>query len=339
MTRIAINGFGRIGRLFFRQVISDPSFEVVAVNDLGDIKNLAYLLKYDTVYGRIDEEIKVEADHILVEDQEIKFFKETDPKFLPWGDLNIDIVVEATGAFVKYELAKAHLDSGAKRVVITAPAKDEDGELGMTCLMGVNEEDMKKVKITSNGSCTTNASAAVIKVLNDSLGVEKAMLNTVHGYTASQSLVDNAVKGDKFRAGRAAAQNIVPFTTGAAIAVSRVVPETRDKFDGIALRVPTISGSVADITFLSKKDTTVEEVNDMLKKASQDPNYEGIISVTEDPIVSSDIIGEASGAIVDLSFTKVVDGNLVKVLSWYDNEMGYVSTLVRHINKVSEYLT
>ena len=336
MSNIAINGFGRIGRLFFRRSFDSENLKVVAINDLAGLENLAYLLKYDTVFGKFNKEVSVKDGALIVDGREIKFFQEKEPQNLPWGKMGVDVVVEATGAFTKYENAKAHLDAGAKRVVITAPAKDEDGELGQTCLVGINEEDIRKVKITSNGSCTTNAAAPVIKVLDEKIGIEKAMLNTIHGYTASQAIVDSPVKGDKFRSGRAGAQNIIPSTTGAAIAVSRVLPKMKGKFDGIALRVPVIAGSVADITFLAKRNTTTDEVNEILKTASKDPAYEGVLTVTEDPIVSSDIIGEPYGAIVDLGFTNVVGGNLVKVLSWYDNEMGYVSTLIKHVEKVIE---
>jgi glyceraldehyde 3-phosphate dehydrogenase len=223
-------------------------------------------------------------------------------------------------------------------VVITAPAKDEDGELGRTILSGVNEDDMKSCQITSNGSCTTNSVAAVVQVLDEAIGVEKALLNTTHGYTASQSLVDGPVRGSDMRRGRAAAQNIVPSSTGAAIAVARAVQSMRGKFDGIALRVPVPAGSIADVTFLAKKNTTVEEVNEALTKAAASPRYKDIMQVTEEPLVSSDILGQPYGATVDLSMTRVVDGNLVKVLSWYDNEAGYVATLVRHVELAAKSL-
>jgi len=335
MAKVAINGFGRIGRLFFRAAFQDKDIEIVAVNDLGNLENLAYLLKYDTVYGRYDKEVKIEGGNLVVGGKAIKCLQEKEPAKLPWKDLNIDIAIEATGFFESYKEAKAHLQAGAKRVVITAPAKDPDGTEGKTVLVGVNEGEFQSVVLTSNGSCTTNAASPVIAVLAENPGIQKAILNTAHGYTATQNLVDGPTRGSDFRRGRAAAQNIVPSTTGAAIAVARAIKELENKFDGIALRIPIVSGSVADITFLAKRKTSVEEINDILRKASVDPRWQGILKVTDDPIVSSDILGEPYGAIVDLGFTKVVDGDLVKVLSWYDNEMGYVSTLVRHVKSIA----
>jgi len=336
MAKIAINGFGRIGRLFFKQILKEKEIEVVAINDLGDVKNLAYLLKYDTVYGRYEEEVKVNNGKLLVAGKEINFFQIKDPKELPWKDLNVDVVIESTGVFEEYEKAKVHLEAGAKKVIITAPAKDADGSLGKTVLIGINENDAKEVLITSNGSCTTNAASPVIQIMSENPGIQKAILNTVHGYTATQSIVDGPVRGSDFRRGRAAAQNIVPSTTGAAIAVTRAIQGLAGKFDGIAMRVPVPSGSIADITFLAKRKTSVEEINEIFKKAAESPRWKGILKVTEDLIVSSDILGEPYGAIVDLNFTKVVDGDLVKVLSWYDNEAGYVSTLVKHLKMVIE---
>ncbi|MEX0689929.1 MAG: type I glyceraldehyde-3-phosphate dehydrogenase [Candidatus Paceibacterota bacterium] len=332
MKKIAINGFGRIGRLFLRQAYDKEDLEIVAVNDLGNVENLAYLLKYDSVYRRYDKSVEVKDGNLIIDGKEVKFLQERDPSKLPWKELGIDIVVESTGVFNEYNKAKVHIEAGAKRVVITAPAKD-DGVEGATVLMGVNEGDLEKVVLTSNGSCTTNAASPIIQVLKEKLGIKKALLNTIHGYTATQGLVDGVASNP--RKGRAAAQNIIPSTTGAAIAVTKAIPELDGKFDGIALRVPVIVGSIADITFISERETSVEEVNKILKEASKEPRWEGIMTTTEDPIVSSDIIGEPYGAIVDLSFTKVVDGDLVKVLSWYDNEAGYVSTLVKHVINVT----
>lgn len=332
--RVAINGFGRIGRLFFRQAFGAEGIEIVAINDLGDVGNLAYLLKYDTVYGRNKGEVRGEPGKLVVDGKEVKVVQEKDPTKLPWKELQIDVVVEATGLFESYEKARVHLAAGAKRVVITAPAKDADGAAGQTVLIGTNGGGFEKVLVTSNGSCTTNAAAPVVAIMSENPGIKKAILSTVHGYTATQNIVDGSGKGGDFRRGRAAAQNIVPSTTGAAIAVTRVVPSLKDKFDGIAMRVPVPAGSIADITFLAKRKTSVEEVNDIFRKAAQESRWKGIMKVTEDQVVSSDIVGEPYGAIVDLSFTKVVDGDLVKVLSWYDNEYGYVSTLVKHVQAV-----
>lgn len=327
MTKLAINGFGRIGRLFFRQMWGKKGFEIAAINDLGSRENLEYLLKYDTVYGRFDGGL-----------DEIQFFQEKDPTKLPWRKLGIDIVVEATGAFESYGKAGVHLETGAKRVIITAPATDEDTKEGKTVLVGVNEQDLATCQISSNGSCTTNAAASVIQVLNENPGILKAILNTAHGYTATQNLVDGPTRGKDVRRGRAAAQNIVPSSTGAAVAVARAIPALAGKFDGIALRVPVVTGSVADITFVAKRKTSVREINEILTKAAASSRWKGILKVTQDPIVSSDIIREPYAAIVDLNFTRVVDGDLVKVLSWYDNEWGYVATLVKHVEASARVL-
>ena len=328
MTKVAINGFGRIGRLFFRQAQEMGNLQIVAINDLGDVDELSYLLKYDSVYGKFEKDLKG-----------IEVFKEKDPAKLPWKKLGVDIVVEATGVFNSYEKAKVHLKTGAKRVVITAPAKDSDGEDGRTVLSGVNEKDMGLSTISSNGSCTTNAASPVIQILSENPGIQKAVLNTTHGYTATQSLVDGPSHGSDPRRGRAAAQNIIPSTTGAASTVTRAIPELEGKFDGIALRVPVVAGSIADITFLTKKKTSVEEINSILSKAAESPQWKNVLKVTDEPIVSSDILQEPYGAIVDLNFTRVVDGDLVKVLSWYDNEWGYVTTLLRHVMISAKELT
>ena len=362
MANIAINGFGRIGRMFFRQAIDHPDINIVAINDLGDAENLAYLLKYDTVYGRLKKEASIKNGNFLVGDKVIKIVQEKEPTKLPWRDMKVDIVIEATGVFDSFKESQMHITAGAKRVVITAPAKDPDGAEGKTVLMGVNDDELKSVLITSNASCTTNAASPVIQIMSENPGIEKAILSTVHGYTATQSIVDSPVKGKDFRRGRAAAQNIVPSTTGAAIAVTRAIKELENlakegklsksefkeleairkklenKFDGISMRVPVPSGSIADVTFISSRKTSKEEINDILRKASTLPRWKGILKVSEDGLVSSDIIGEPYGAIIDLNFTKVVDGNLVKVLSWYDNEYGYVSMLVRHVEAVAKYL-
>jgi len=335
--KIAINGFGRIGRLFFRQAWGDPQIEIVAINDLGDLENLAYLLKYDSVYRTYGKEVKAEKNKgvLIVDGKEIKFIQEKDPASLPWKEMDIDLVVESTGAFESFEKAKAHLDAGSKRVVITAPAKDAEGTAGgETILIGVNDGDLENKVLISNASCTTNSVSPVISVLSQNPGIEKAVLNTVHAYTNTQTMVDSPVKGSDFRRGRAGAQNIIPSTTGAAIATTRVIKELENKFDGIALRVPVVTGSVADITFLAKKKTSVEEINEILRQAAKSPAWQGILKVVEDQVVSSDIIGEPYGAVVDLKFTKVVDGDLVKVLSWYDNEWGYVAMLVKQIAKL-----
>lgn len=338
--RIAINGFGRIGRAFFHLASERDDVEVVAVNDLGDIDNLAYLLRHDSVYGparSIIETKKIDdwRTVLLVDEREIPIFKEKDPTALPWRDLNVDVVVESTGHFTDYAKAKTHLDAGAKRVVISAPAKGSvEGMATGTVLMGINEDLFGTCIMTSNGSCTTNATSPVVQVLHEVIGIEKAMLNTVHAYTATQQLVDGADAGD-WRRGRAAALNIVPSTTGAAQSVTEAVTDLAGKFDGISLRIPVPVGSIADITFVAKRDTTAEEVNDTLRKASQEERWLGILAVVDEPIVSSDIVGSRFAAIVDAPLTRVVGGNLVKVLSWYDNEMGYTQTLLTHVLKAA----
>ncbi|MDP3726434.1 MAG: type I glyceraldehyde-3-phosphate dehydrogenase [bacterium] len=342
--RVAVNGFGRIGRTFFRAAYGRPEFDIVAVNDLGDAKNLAYLLKYDSVYGRAPFSVEVKTQDrkpvfVLDEKKIVSVLKQKDPRLLPWKELDIDIVVESSGVFDSYEKSKAHLESGAKRVVITSPVKDEPiGIHGGTVLMGVNEANLKTCDISSNASCTTNAASPLIAILNETIGIEKALLNTVHSYTASQGLVDTTVKDHDVRRGRAAAHNIVPSSTGAAIAVTKAVTELQGKFDGIAIRVPTINGSITDITFIAKRNTTIKEINDILKKAAREERWKKIFSVTDEPIVSSDIVGTTYASIADLSFTRVVDGNLVKVLAWYDNEMGYAHTLAEHVLKSGQYI-
>jgi len=341
MAKVAINGFGRIGRLFFRQIFDEPQLEIVAINDLGNLENLAYLLKYDSVYRAFPGEISTKKsgtkNYLVVDDKEILVLQEKDPLKLPWKDLKIDIVVEATGVFESFEEAKAHLEAGAKRVVLTAPAKDTEGTAGgKTVFVGINDRELKTTQISSNASCTTNAVYPVMAIMAENPGIQKAVLNTVHAYTNTQTIVDAPVKGSDLSRGRAGSQNIIPSTTGAAIAVTRVLKELENKFDGIALRVPIITGSIADITFLAKRKTSVEEINEIFKKAAKSPRWQGILKVIDEQIVSSDIIGEPFGAIVDLKFTKVVDGDLVKVLAWYDNEWGYCAILLKHTIKTAE---
>jgi len=333
---VAINGFGRIGRSFLRLAYQQYSenINIVAINDLGDMDNLAYLLKYDTAQGASGFEVKASEDgtHMFVNGDDIKVFQEKDPSALPWKEHDIDVVIESTGFFTEYAKAKAHIDAGAKKVVISAPAKGEsvDGVQSGTVIMGVNSEKLQTCQISSNGSCTTNAGSPLVAILNESIGIQKALLNTTHGYTSTQSIVDGPVRGSDYRKGRAAAQNIIPTSTGAAVAVTKAIPDLVGKFDGIACRVPVISGSIADITFLAKRDTSVEEVNQILTDAAQSDRWKGIFTVSTEPIVSSDIIGNTHGSIADLPLTRVVDGNLVKVMAWYDNEMGYTNTLIQH---------
>lgn len=341
MVRVAINGFGRIGRTFFRLAYANPDFEVVAVNDLGDLENLAYLLKYDSVYGRSAFTVEAKDGALLIDGKKVAFTQEREPNKLPWRDLAIDIVVESTGFFTTYEGSKLHLDAGAKRVVVSAPMKGEPADAGVTgatVLMGVNHDQLKTCQISSNASCTTNATSPLIAILKEAIGIDKAVLSTVHAYTASQALVDGPSKKD-MRGGRAAALNIVPSTTGAAIATTLAHPELTGKFDGIALRVPVPVGSIVDVTFISSRDTSVEEVNNALTKAASEPRWNHLFAVTNEEIVSSDIIGSRVGSIADLSFTKVIGGNLVKVLAWYDNETSYTETLVEHVKEAAKHIT
>jgi glyceraldehyde 3-phosphate dehydrogenase len=338
--RVAINGFGRIGRAFLKVSRERDEIEVVAVNDLGDIKNMAYLLKYDTVYKTSPFDVTaVEGSdpYLLIDGKKVLFVSQKDPAQLPWKKLNIDVVVESTGLFTSYDKAKVHITAGAKRVVITAPAKGETETEGATVLMGVNEEKLKSYTLTSNASCTTNAGSPLLAILDEAIGIEKAVLNTVHGYTASQGIVDGPNKKD-WREGRAAAMNIVPSTTGAAIATSKALTQFENKFDGISIRVPVVAGSIVDITFIAKRNTTVDEINIALKKASGTDRWKNIFTVTEEELVSSDILGSKYASIADLKFTRVIGGNLVKVLGWYDNEMGYTHTLVDHVLKAGKLI-
>lgn len=336
-TRIAINGFGRIGRAFFKAAFerkTKPELEIAAINDLGDLEQLAYLLKHDSVYGEWDKEVEAAGEDLVVDGKKIKFIQEREPAKLPWKDLDIDIVLESTGVFEKFLEAKVHLDAGAKRAVISAPAKDEDNDWGKTVLPGVNNEDFAKCQVSSNGSCTTQSASPVMQILKESVGVKKAFLVSSHGYTATQNLIDGPTKSRDFRRSRAAGVNIVPTFTGAAIAVARAVKNLN--FDGVSFRVPVISGSISAITFLAARPTSREELNEIFKKAAAEPRWEGILKTTDEPLVSSDIVGEPFGAIIDLSMTSVVDGDLGAVFSWYDNEAGYTETLVRHVLEVAK---
>ncbi len=334
--RVAINGFGRIGRAFLKVARENQDLEVVAVNDLGNLPNFAYLLKYDSTYGvsSFDVTVDEKKNALVVDGHDVLFTSEKDPTKLPWKALDIDVVVESTGLFTSAEKAMAHITAGAKRVVVSAPIKDapDSPVQGVTVLMAMNEDKLEGNPISSNASCTTNAGSPLIAILDAALGVEKALLNTVHAYTASQALVDGPSKKD-LREGRAAAQNIVPSSTGAALAVTQVATHLKGLFDGISIRVPVIAGSIVDVTFISKRDTTAEEVNNILKKAAAEDRWRNVFTVTEEELVSRDILGNRHASIADLAFTRVVGGNLVKVLAWYDNEMGYTHTLVRHVVK------
>ena len=327
--RVAINGFGRIGRTFFRAAREEGvGFEIVAINDLTNVDTLAHLLKYDSIMGRLDAEVEVKENALVVDGKEIKILAERNPADLPWKDLGVDVVLESTGFFTEGSKAQAHIDAGAKKVIISAPGKNIDG----TFVIGVNDDqyDPATQHIVSNASCTTNCLAPLAKVLNDSFGIERGLMTTIHAYTADQRLQD-APHSDLRRA-RAAAVNMVPTSTGAAAAVGIVLPELKGKLDGFAVRVPTITGSITDLTFTTNREVTKEEVNAALKAAAEGP-MKGIIKYSEDPIVSKDIEGEGISTIFDAPLTKVI-GNQVKVIAWYDNEYGYVARLVMFTNKV-----
>ena len=327
--RVAINGFGRIGRTFFRAAQTEGvGFEIVAINDLTDVETLAHLLKYDSIMGRFNAEVEVKEGALVVDGKEIKILAERDPQNLPWKDLGVDVVLESTGFFTDGTKAKAHLEAGAKKVILSAPGKNIDG----TFVMGVNDDqyDAANHHIVSNASCTTNCLAPMAKVLNDAFGIKQGLMTTIHAYTADQRLQD-APHRDLRRA-RAAAVNMVPTSTGAAAAVGLVLPELKGKLDGFAVRVPTITGSITDLTFTAEREVTVEEVNAAVKAAAEGP-MKGIIKYNEDPIVSKDIEGEPLSTVFDAPLTKVI-GDQVKVIAWYDNEYGYVARLVMFTNKV-----
>ncbi len=341
MARVAINGLGRIGRAFLKAALARPELDVVAANDVADPANLAYLLRFDSVYGRYGTDVAVERDGeptLRVDGHRIRLLQERDPARLPWGALDVDIVVEATGLLESFERARVHLRAGARRVVLTAPAKDADGPDARTALVGVNLDALDAVTLSSNGSCTTNSASPVMQVLHEAIGVRKAMLNTVHGYTATQSLVDAPARGADLRRGRAAAVNIVPASTGAAVAVTRAIPALAGRFDGVAMRVPVVAGSLSAITFLAARPTTAEEINAVLEAASRLERWTRVLAVTREQVVSSDIVGDPHAAVVDLALTKVVDGDLCAVYSWYDNELGFTDSLVEHVLAVARYL-
>ncbi|MBF0930835.1 MAG: type I glyceraldehyde-3-phosphate dehydrogenase [Actinomyces graevenitzii] len=322
-TRVGINGFGRIGRNFFRAALKQGAdFEVVAVNDLTDTKTLAHLLKYDSILGRFDGEVSFTEDSLVVNGKEIKVLAQRNPADLPWGELGVEVVVESTGFFTDGEKAKAHIEAGAKKVVISAPAKNVAG----TFVMGVNDGDYTNdLNIVSNASCTTNCLAPLAKVLHENFGIERGIMTTIHSYTGDQRILD-APHGDLRRA-RAAALNMIPTKTGAAQAVALVLPELKGRFDGLAVRVPTPTGSLTDLTFVAEKEVSVEAIKAAVKAAAEG-ELKGVLEYTEDPIVSHDIVGNPHTSIFDATETKVI-GNLVKVLSWYDNEWGYSNALVR----------
>ncbi|MBR6961692.1 type I glyceraldehyde-3-phosphate dehydrogenase [Candidatus Saccharibacteria bacterium] len=324
MVKIAINGFGRIGRNAFKIAFDRNDTEIVAINDLTDAKTLAHLLKYDSNYGIYACNVDSDNENIIVEGEKIRVYSEKDPHNLPWGELGVDVVIECTGLFTKPEDARAHIEAGAKKVVISAPAK---GEGAKTIVLGVNEDEVTSDdQILSNASCTTNCIAPVMKVLEDFIGIDKAMMTTVHSYTASQKLQDAPAKD--IREARAAAENIVPTTTGASKAAAKTIPSLQGKFNGLSVRVPTPVVSLADITAVTKRPTSVEEINDIFRKTANEDYYKGILAATDEELVSIDYRGNSNSAIVDLKLTDVIEGTLIKVVAWYDNEWVYSNRLV-----------
>ena len=329
--KIAINGFGRIGRNAFKLAFERDDIEVVAINDLTDTKTLAHLLKHDSTYGTYHYDVSYDDNSIFVAGKQIRVLAEKDPALLPWGEFGIDVVIEATGLFVQPEKARAHINAGAKKVVISAPAKGEGAKF---IVLGVNEHELtREDDIISNASCTTNCIAPVMAVLEREFGIEKSLMTTVHSYTASQRILDAPAKD--LREARSAAENIVPTTTGAAIATAKVIPSLVGKFDGLSVRVPTAVVSLSDITAVLKRNTTKEEINEVFKRAAADPFYQGILTVTEEPLVSMDFKGNSHSSIVDLELTNVVGGNLIKIVTWYDNEWGYSNRLVEIVADVA----
>ncbi len=333
-TKIGINGFGRIGRNAFKLAFDRSDLEVTAVNDLTDTKTLAYLLKHDSNYGTYKHEVSYDDTGIIVNGQHIKVTAEKDPAALPWGELGVELVIESTGRFTEKETAELHIKAGAKRVVISGPTKSDGVD---TIVLGANEDKIEGAShVVSNASCTTNSLGAVMAVLDAEFGVKKSLLTTVHSYTASQALQDAPAKD--LREGRNAAENIVPTTTGAAIAVTKTLPQLTGKFDGLSIRVPTPVVSLSDVTVLFERNVTVEEINNAFKKAAQEPYYQGILGVSEEPLVSRDYIGNSHSGVVDLLLTKVVDGDLAKVMVWYDNEWGYSNRLVELVSDIAKTL-
>ena len=332
-TRVAINGFGRIGRQAFKVALNRPELEIVAINDIGDVANMAYLLKYDSVYRRDEQDIRADGNTIVVDGRQFPILSVSDPKQLPWRDMDVDVVIESTGRFTKRDQAAVHLEAGAKSVVISAPASGAP-----SFVLGVNDSSYNPEQDTviSNASCTTNSIAPVMAILDEKFGVQKAFLTTVHSYTSDQRLVDSPHKD--WRRGRAAAQNIVPTSTGAARATSEALPQLKGIFDGVSLRVPTIDVSMSDMTVLLKRKTTEEEINQAFREAASSDRYRGILQATDEQLVSSDFIGNPHSAIVDLSLTQVIDGDFVKIFAWYDNEWGYSNRLVEEVVMVGKSL-
>lgn len=331
MANVAINGLGRIGRATLKILMETEDLDLVAANDIAPLDNLAYLLRYDTAYGRYDKEVRVDGGDIVVGGSPIAFLSEKDPAQLPWGEMSVDIVFECTGIFTTGDALQKHLDAGAKFVILSAPVKSDDVP---TVVYGVNVPGERGGRMISCASCTTNSITPVVEIMARRIGIKKAIMTTVHAYTSSQSIVDGPSK--KTRRGRAGAANFVPTSTGAAIATTKAIPELAGKFDGVAIRGPVPVGSIADMVFVTERDVTVQEVNNIFEEEAETNKYRGVLGVTHDPIVSSDIIGDSHASLVDLGMTTVVDGDLVKIMSWYDNEWGYSSQMVREAVRIAE---
>ena len=329
MKRIAINGFGRIGRAALKVLMEIPEFEVVAVNDLMSIENSAYLLKYDSVYGKYEHDVNVKGDRMSIKDKQITFLSEKDPAKLPWRDMNVEIVIESTGFFTKKEDAEKHIHAGAKTVVISGPTSSKDTP---TVVHGVNTKDGKG-PVFSCASCTTNNIGPVVEIMDRRLGVKKAILNTIHAYTASQTLVDAPSKKEP-RMGRGGAINLIPTSTGAAVATTKALPQLQNKFDGVSIRIPVPVGSMSDITFVAGRQTSPEEINAILLEESKTDRYKSVLLVSNEPLVSSDIVKSPFAAVVDAEMTRVVDGDLVKIMAWYDNEWGFTNQMIRQIQEI-----
>ena len=329
MKKIAINGFGRIGRAALKVIMETPGMEIVAINDLMTIDNAAYLLKYDSVYGIYQHDVRIQDSNLIIKGKKVSFLNEKDPAALPWKNLGVDTVIESTGFFTNQEDAEKHIKAGARTVVISGPSKSKETP---TVVHGVNSKD-GKTAIFSCASCTTNNIGPVMEILDRRIGIRKAIMSTIHAYTASQALVDAPSKKD-FRMGRAAAVNLVPSSTGAAIATTKALPQLLGKFDGVSIRTPVPVGSISDITLLVTRPTTPEEINDILTEESQTARYKSVLQVSEEPLVSSDIVKSSFATVVDLKLTRVVDGDLVKVMAWYDNEWGFTNQMIRQIQEI-----
>ncbi|HEY9490047.1 MAG TPA: type I glyceraldehyde-3-phosphate dehydrogenase [Chryseosolibacter sp.] len=329
MKKIAINGFGRIGRAALKVIMDTPDMEIVALNDLMSLENAAYLLKYDSVYGIYEREVSIQDNHLVVGGKKIQFLNEKDPSKLPWKELDAGIVIESTGFFTKQEDAEKHIQAGAKTVVISGPSKSKGTP---TVVHGVNTKD-GKTSVFSCASCTTNNVAPVVEIIDRRVGIKKAILNTIHAYTASQQIVDAPSKKD-LRMGRAGAVNLIPSSTGAAIATTKALPQLAGKFDGVSIRTPVPVGSISDITLIAARNVTPEEINNILTEESKTTRYKSVLAVSNEPIVSSDIIKSSFASVVDLNVTRVVDGDLVKIMAWYDNEWGFTNQMIRQIEEI-----